>query len=248
MVPRVPRPEYPRPQLRRREWINLNGDWRFAFDRPDFEQTILVPFAYQSDLSGIGDRSLHDTVWYSRLFEAPTAERLLLHFGAVDYEATVWLNDVEVVHHEGGHTPFSADLTGMVRPGMNTLVVRADDPVGDRTLPRGKQFWGERPQGIFYTPTTGVWQTVWLEPLPRCAITSLRLWPRLKEGALEFQLETSEAAPEAEVEVRLAGRKAGAWKGEPSRGRVPLDPVTAWSPQSQKNRLPRYSGGKCRSR
>src|SRR5947208_950258 len=96
----------------------------------------------------------------------PVAERLILHFGAVDYGATVWVNGSEVARHEGGHTPFSADITAAVRPRDNEIVVRADDPATDLTIPRGKQFWRERSEGIFYTPTTGIWQTVWLEPLP----------------------------------------------------------------------------------
>src|SRR6266702_3635500 len=111
-LPSLPRPEYPRPRLRRDQWINLNGEWEFAFDRPDFDRSIIVPFAYQSELSGIGQRTLHDTVWYRRRFDALVAERLILHFGAVDYGATVWVNGSEVARHEGSHTPFSADITG----------------------------------------------------------------------------------------------------------------------------------------
>src|SRR5438093_5483159 len=98
-LPSLPRPEYPRPSLQRDEWINLNGKWEFAFDRPDFDRSIVVPFAYQSELSGIGERTLHDTVWYRRHFDAPVAERLILHFGAVDYEVTVWVCGRGVVSH-----------------------------------------------------------------------------------------------------------------------------------------------------
>ena len=227
-----PRPEYPRPRLRRGEWVNLNGEWRFGFDQPNFDRTIVVPFAYQSELSGIGRRDLHDTVWYTRRFQVPNADRLVLHFGAVDYRATVWVNDVELAHHEGGHTPFSVDIDPVVRFGENTLVVRADDPATDQTLPRGKQFWKERPEGIFYTATTGIWQTVWLEPLPQRHVTSLRLWPKLDEGALEFDLAASD--PDAEVELRatLRGRPAGSFTGQPGRGRMPLTEVAAWNPES----------------
>ena len=188
--------------------MNLNGEWRFSFDRPDFDRTIIVPFAYQSTLSGIEDKSLHDTVWYRRSFIPPQADRLILHFGAVDYKATVWVNEIEVVQHEGGHTPFAVDITSALRSGDNQLVVRADDPAADRTLPRGKQFWTAEPQGIFYTATTGIWQTVWLEPLGRHHLTSLRLSPQLGEGVLDFDVRTSNPGT-VQVEAFLDGEPVG---------------------------------------
>jgi beta-galactosidase/beta-glucuronidase len=231
-LPATPRPEYPRPRLRRREWVNLNGAWQFAFDAPDFDRSIVVPFAYQSEKSGIAERTLHDTVWYRRRFQRPDADRLLLHFGAVDYAATIWVNDVEVARHEGGHTPFSTDITAVVRRGDNEVVVRADDPATDRTLPRGKQYWGEKPEGIFYTATTGIWQTVWLEPLPERHATSLRLWPRLDDGVLEFHVGTSDPDANVELNVTLRGRRVGGFAGRPGRGRLPLAHVQAWSPQT----------------
>jgi beta-galactosidase/beta-glucuronidase len=230
-VPSQPRPEYPRPRLRRRNWINLNGEWRFAFDEPNFDRTIIVPYAYQSHLSGIGRHNLHDTVWYARRFHSPDAERLVLHFGAVDYRTTVLVNDQELMRHEGGHTPFSVDITRAVRPGDNELVVRADDPATDRTIPRGKQYWSEHPAGIFYTATTGIWQTVWLEPLPQVPVTSLRLWPDLDQGALEFEVATPGAAA-VELDVFLHGRPVGRVSGQPGRGRVLLAEVAPWSPES----------------
>src|SRR5690242_11857539 len=137
----VPRPEYPRPAFRRSEWINLNGEWEFATGHtPRYDRSILVPFCPESKLSGIG---VHpgDVVWYRRSFDAPKAERLRVNFGAVDYRATVWVNDIEVARHEGGHTPFSADVTAAVRPTGNVLVVRAEDRLADKTIPRGKQYW-----------------------------------------------------------------------------------------------------------
>ena len=226
-----PRPEYPRPSLRRREWTNLNGQWRFAFDEPSFDRTITVPFAYQAELSGIGRSELHDTVWYTRRFRAPEAARVLLHFGAVDYRATVLVNDVEVGRHEGGHTPFSIDITSELHSGENELVVRADDPATDRTIPRGKQFWGERPEGIFYTATTGIWQTVWLEPLPERHLTSLRLWPRLDEGALDVDIRASSPGA-VELDVALGGRRVGSFTGETGPGRISLSDVVPWAPDS----------------
>ncbi len=230
--PEYPRPEYPRPRLRRGEWVNLNGEWRFGFDQPNFDRKIVVPFAYQSELSGIGRRDLHDTVWYTRRFQVPNADRLVLHFGAVDYRATVWVNDVELAHHEGGHTPFSVDIASVVRSGENTLVVRADDPATDQTLPRGKQYWKEQPEGIFYTATTGIWQTVWLEPLPQACVMSLRLRPKLDEGLLEFEVATSDPDADVELHASCGGRQVGSFVGRPGTGRMPLSDVAAWSPES----------------
>jgi len=226
----TPRPEYPRPALRRRDWINLNGDWEFATgsDPGRFPERIRVPFAPQAELSGLMDRRLHEVAWYRRRFDAPPAQRLLLHFGAVDYRATVWVNGAEVVAHEGGHTPFTADITGAVRERGNELVVKAEDPARDLTIPRGKQYWKERGESIFYTPTTGIWQTVWLEPLPAHHLAEVRLQPDLGAGALDFVV----AAPgPIDLEVTLAGRRVAAWRGAPGAGSVSLDTVQPWSPE-----------------
>jgi beta-galactosidase/beta-glucuronidase len=209
----LPRPEYPRPQFRREDWINLNGEWHFAFDDQDagiaggwqnptpdgldsgeapFDRKIIVPFCYQSKLSGIGDTAFHDVVWYARTFEHALDQdgRLLLHFGAVDYRATVWVNGVQVASHEGGHTPFFADATHALLGGAGeqVVVVRVEDPSRDVTIPRGKQYWREESEGIFYTRTTGIWQTVWLEPVGRRRIGSLRLTPNLDAAALDVEV------------------------------------------------------------
>ena len=212
MTRELPRPEYPRPQFRRSDWVNLNGEWAFAFDVEDaglargwhcvsaddlrtdhsyFDRRITVPFCYQSKLSGIGDTSFHDVVWYARTFESPTGaenERLLLHFGAVDYRATVWINGAQMAEHEGGHTPFSADVTRALRDGENVVVVRAEDPSRDVTITRGKQYWREESEGIFYTRTTGIWQTVWLEPVGDKRIDSLCLTPDVDAAALDVEV------------------------------------------------------------
>jgi beta-galactosidase/beta-glucuronidase len=220
----VPRPEYPRPQFRRSEWTNLNGEWAFAFDDEDaglargwhrippedlrsggfpFDRRITVPFCYQSRLSGIGDTSFHDVVWYARTFEAPPEyERLLLHFGAVDYRTTVWVNGRRVASHEGGHTPFAADVTTALGEGENVLAVRAEDPSRDATIPRGKQYWKERSEGIFYTRTTGIWQTVWLEPVGRRRIDAVRLTPDVDAACID--VEVSVEGFEPGLSLRLA--------------------------------------------
>ena len=223
----TPRPEYPRPTFRRSDWVNLNGEWEFgAGERPVFDRRIVVPFCPESELSGIGAPP-GDVVWYRRRFDAAEAERLALHFGAVDYRATVWVNGVEVARHEGGHTPFSADISEVVRSGDNVVVVRAEDPLADKTIPRGKQFWGETPEGIFYTPTTGIWQTVWLEPLPALRIESLRMIPDLEAGAVDFEVT---GQGRIALTVSFEGEVVGTWSGLPGRGRIALEHVTPWRP------------------
>lgn len=227
----IPRPEYPRPQFRRSDWTNLNGEWSFAFDDsdeglaegwygtvpgdldggPPFNRSITVPFCYQSKLSGIVETEFHDVVWYARTFEYSVAdeERLLLHFGAVDYRATVWVNGAQVARHEGGHTPFAADITRVLRGGENVVVVRAEDPSRDVTVPRGKQYWREESEGIFYTRTTGIWQTVWLEPVNRRRIEALRLSPDLDSTSVD--VEVSVEAYEPGMFLRLVVELDGAW-------------------------------------
>jgi beta-galactosidase/beta-glucuronidase len=216
----VPRPEYPRPQFRREGWINLNGEWLFAFDddnsgQPErwqnttaedlgsdvsrFDRSIVVPFSFQSELSGIGETVFHDVVWYARTFEySPAGDgRLLLHFGAVDYRAAVWVNGVQVATHEGGHTPFSADVTDALagEADENVVVVRVEDPSRDETIPRGKQYWKEESEGIFYTRTTGIWQTVWLEPVNRRRIEKLRLTPNVDDASIDLEVDIEGVQP-----------------------------------------------------
>ena len=171
---------YPRPQLERREWTSLNGPWDFALDRHtrwrnpaevDWTDRIEVPFSPETAASGIGDTGFYRACWYRRVFEPPplkNGDRLLLHFGAVDYAARVWINGSPAARHEGGYTPFSVDLTPFLdAEGPQTIVVRAQDEPGDLAKPRGKQDWKLEPHGIWYPRTTGIWQTVWLERVPR---------------------------------------------------------------------------------
>ena len=165
---------YPRPQLERPEWVSLNGAWEFALDpearwsAPDqvaWDATITVPFSPESPASGIGDTGLYRACWYRRTFDAPAlarGERLILHFGAVDYAATVWVNGAVAARHEGGYTPFKADITELLGPGPQTVVVCAEDDSQDLANPRGKQDWLLEPHSIWYPRTTGIWQTVWL--------------------------------------------------------------------------------------
>ncbi len=190
---------YPRPQLRRAGWASLNGPWDFALDRSAawtkpsdvrWKGTIRVPFAPETPASGIGDTSFYRACWYRRAFEAPplaAGQRLVVHFGAVDYCATVWVNGALAVQHEGGYTPFSVDLTDLLAPGgAQTIVVRAEDDPEDLAKPRGKQDWQLHPHAIWYPRTTGIWQTVWLERLPPVWLDALRWIPSLEQWAIEL--------------------------------------------------------------
>lgn len=182
--------EYPRPALARDAWTNLNGLWRYAVTPAatvvapaQWTGDILVPFAIESALSGVKQRlTPADALWYRRTFSAPAAargHRTLLHFEAVDYQSTVWVNDTEVGTHTGGNLPFSFDITAALRPGENTVSVRvldATDSAGSYQL-HGKQVL--KPGGIWYTPVTGIWQTVWLETVPEVHIASLKITPRI---------------------------------------------------------------------
>jgi len=185
---------YPRPQFRRRQWQNLNGSWDFEID-PDgilsspehvaWAARIEVPFAPETARSGVADTGLYRSCWYRRTLEAPSlehGERLILHFGAVDYRATVWVDGTLVVTHEGGYTPFEADITDALRPDLteHVLVVWADDDPADLGKPRGKQDWQLEPHSIWYPRTTGIWQTVWLEKVPETRIASLQWTPNLE--------------------------------------------------------------------
>ncbi|HEX6274037.1 MAG TPA: glycoside hydrolase family 2 TIM barrel-domain containing protein [Polyangiaceae bacterium] len=198
---------YPRPQFRRPDWISLNGAWEFAIDPEGawsvnevvFDRTINVPFAPETQASGIEDRGLYKSVWYRLKFRAPRLapdERLLLHFGAVDYHAVVWVDGTVVAEHEGGYTPFHADVTDVLRPGVDEheLVVLAEDDPGDLEKPRGKQDWQLEAHAVWYPRTTGIWQTVWLERVPETRLTSLVFTPNLERWEIGLDAYVSAAA------------------------------------------------------
>jgi beta-galactosidase/beta-glucuronidase len=194
-----PVPLHPRPQLTRPGWTDLCGEWGFAYDdgnvgigecwqdSPDvFDRQITVPYPPESELSGIGDASFHPVVWYRRTFSQQVRpdQRLLLHFGAVDYRAMVWVNGKLVAMHEGGHTPFYADVTSSLVEGDNVVVVRAEDLPHDLSQPRGKQDWELEPHAIWYRRTTGMWQQVWLETVPATHIVDVRWTPDLVRSTM----------------------------------------------------------------
>ncbi len=214
---------HPRPQMRRERWFDLGGEWGFAFDDDDrglgerwferaeaFDRRILVPYPPESKMSGLEATGFHPVVWYRREFtldEGFGNAALMLHFGAVDYSASVWVNGRLAVEHSGGHTPFSADIAPLLTDaGPQVIVVRAEDRPGDLHQPRGKQYWREQPGYIWYHRTTGIWQPVWLEPRPRVAICELRWTPDIDTAGMQLILRLNRSAPTGwRVRVRLIG-------------------------------------------
>lgn len=213
--------EYPRPNMVRADWQNLNGEWNYAITpvnsaKPSaYDGKILVPFAVESQLSGVGKRvGENNELWYNRTFKVPSAwngKDVLLNFGAVDWRTTVWVNGVQVGTHEGGYAPFSFNITDALRKGDNELTVRVYDPTDKGTQPRGKQI--SNPNGIWYTPVTGIWQTVWLEPVAKNHIAALKITPDV--DAKELNVMVDAPAGVAKVEV-LDGDKVVASGSAPA--------------------------------
>ncbi len=229
------REEYPRPRLVRERWQGLNGPWRFDFDDEDrgltegwfrdsskLGQTIQVPYAYQTPASGINVQDYHPVVWYAREFDVPTDwqdDQIFLHFGAVDYEATVWVNGHLAGTHRGGYVPFRLDVTKMVKPGRNEVVVRVVDEAR-YDQPRGKQTARKGGWACWYTPVTGIWQSVWLEPLHQIHLVDLHLVPDIDNERLQVEYELSTVVEGLSIEV------VASWQGETvAKTELPL-PVT----------------------
>jgi len=218
----IPRPEYPQPQFQRGEWQSLNGKWEFEFDDANagldanwaismkkFSRSIVVPYCFESKLSGIGDTSFHPWIWYRRTFTVPADwknKRVLLNFGAVDYRARVWVNNQVVGDHEGGSVPFKFDITPHVKPGRNTVTVRIEDPPTDRYIPRGKQYWEPKSRGIFYTRTSGIWQPVWIEAAGASYLRSLRINPT-NDGVARFEVMIARPAADLALHVIIRDGK-----------------------------------------
>lgn len=226
--------EYPRPQMRRNSYLNLNGRWEYAITDSDesprrWDGTILVPFSPESALSGVG-RSLQpgQTLWYRREVIVPQGfipadGRLLLHFGAVDQEAAVYWNGRLLGRHMGGYNAFTLDATDALGP-RNSLVVRVHDDTDASFHSRGKQ--KTRRGGIWYTPQSGIWQTVWLEAVPRHYIESLRIVPLFDQSAVEVMVRCSQPL---QCEATVDGRTVPFTSGEPAR--IPMPDFRAWSPE-----------------
>jgi beta-galactosidase/beta-glucuronidase len=246
----IPRPEYPRPQFARPDWLNLNGVWEFELDQGDsgadrglvereYTRRITVPFAPESEASGIGETDFLNAVWYRRTVSVPAAwegRDVLLHFGAVDHDATVWVNGEEAGRHRGGFTSFTVDLAGRVRAGEEfTLVVRARD-TRDAPQARGKQSTEYKNRECWYTRTTGIWQTVWLEPVPAARVESLHTVPQVADSSFTVVAELSPRCRGLVLEAVLAdaagevarARVAVADQAPSVRLQVPEDRVRLW--------------------
>lgn len=203
------RNEYPRPQYRRQQWLSLNGSWQFAFDNEalgleqhweqvghDLPLSINVPFCPESPLSGINDTGRHEHVWYKRSFTIPEdwTGRIVIHFGAVDYRSSIYVNGKLAGKHTGGHVGFSIDISDLLTDDWATgskqeITVLASDPSKDEAIPRGKQSWTEESQSIWYTRTTGIWQSVWLEPVSEIHLDYVKMTPDIDRGTIGLNLE-----------------------------------------------------------
>ena len=214
----IPRSEYPRPQFVRDEWLCLNGEWGFEIDQGDsgihrgllqreLSDTITVPFCPESELSGIGNHDYYNAVWYRRKATIPAdwaGKRTLLHFQAVDYDSTVWVNGEEVGRHRGGFSPFSCDISDVAGAGDDiTIVLRARDD-GQKPQPRGKQARNYGPEGAIYVRTTGIWQSVWLEPVPDIALRRPRITPDLANQAIRLEQPITGNAPGLRLRATLS--------------------------------------------
>jgi beta-galactosidase/beta-glucuronidase len=248
----VPRPEYPQPQWERTHWLTLNGAWQFRFDQQDqglkehwysrkqaWTQQITVPYAWETKLSGVGVAEFRERAWYQREFQLPAnwpGKRTLLHFGAVDYRAQVWVNGTLAGSHEGGNVPFRLDISALLVSGNNLLTVRVEDPPTDRAIPRGKQYWEPKSRGIFYTRTSGIWQPVWLENTGEAYLSSGR-FEFDHRGSARFDLrvaaEPGASAMEAEVELLWEGNPVAAGRSRVADGKaiiaVSVENPRVWS-------------------
>lgn len=199
--------DYPRPQLQRSSWENLNGPWNFAFDddgrglRENWESgftpqyVIQVPFTYETKLSGIQDETEHKQVWYSRkIVASPHEGRVLLHFEGSDWLTDVYVNGRHAGTHRGGYARFSFDITDLLHGGENDLVVRVSDSLS-RSQPRGKQRWRRESFACWYVPTTGIWKTVWLEYVPECRVDALKLTPRMESAEIHIEAQITGGLP-----------------------------------------------------
>lgn len=225
------RNEYPRPDFVREQWQSLNGRWDFYEGRRAEKLQIEVPFVPQSRLSGIGRSLTSNEILYERQFTVPRGwdgKRILLHFGAVDYRCSVWVNGQCAGMHQGGQTPFAFDITQFLNGAEEHLRVSVVDYLTDEGIPRGKQYWKEKGQFIWYTQSSGIWQPVWLEPVDRVHIEWMRFTPDIDKGTVEINYQVSEDAPDSyqmELGISFHGSRvyAGTTEGKGRRGRILVD-------------------------
>ena len=246
----IPRPEYPRPQMERTQWLNLNGKWDFEIDQAlsgeerglhkdkPYTKTISVPFCPESKLSGIGEKDFMRCVWYHRTFSLPQDwkdKRVLLHFGAVDYEMTVWVNGKQGGSHRGGYSSFSFEITHLLKEGENYIAVRAFDDTRSSLQPKGKQSPQLESFGCLYTRTTGIWQTVWLEPVPTTYIYSFKFYPDIEQKKLTiwFNVEGNPEGFTINTKITAAGNNVGIVEipaKDSALFSVPLSEIHLWEP------------------
>ncbi|MBQ4608444.1 MAG: glycoside hydrolase family 2, partial [Clostridia bacterium] len=255
----IPRPEHPRPDFVRETFLNLNGVWQFAFDDENkgvaegwmksgyaLPLEITVPFAYQTKASGLGPTDeIHPVIWYRRSFTVPQemqGKRILLRFGAVDFECAVYVNGQQVGTHRGGYTPFAFDITDQLKEGENDLCLRVvDDP--DCTQPRGKQYWDRGLMGCWYTPVSGIWQTVYMEAVGEYAMKYIHVTPDYDRHMFTAEIALDKYPRESlelELTVSFEGkvRRVVRVNLEDRSTRVPvdmivkgdLDPIKVWAP------------------
>lgn len=247
----IPRPEHPRPDFRRENWINLNGEWKFSFDddkrgekeewfrQGEFAKTITVPYPFQSELSGIGETGFHDVFWYGLDVDLPEswpgAGRVLLHVGAFDYSGTLWINGEEASRHRGGYTPWTSDITDCLKDDKAAIVIRGMDEQ-NTWQPRGKQYWKEKSEGIFYTRVSGIWQTVWLELVPEVRIQSFHILPKLDPDRFIISVELCGQVERARMECSLKiddakiADQSVTFKGNKCEMIVEVPDARRWSP------------------
>ncbi|WP_291102076.1 MULTISPECIES: glycoside hydrolase family 2 protein [unclassified Flavobacterium] len=236
-------PEYPRPIMERKEWKNLNGLWNYAIQEvgksapAKYDGQILVPFAVESSLSGVmKEVGAKNELWYNTSFTIESnwkSQNIILHFGAVDWKTEVWLNGVKIGSHTGGYTPFSFDITPFITGKTQQLTVKVWDPSNDGPQPRGKQV--KNPKGIWYTPVTGIWQTVWIEPVNKKNITTIRTTPNIDQNVINIKPEVAEASYGDVIEVTVYDGSKTIATGKASVGEnleIVLNNPKLWSPES----------------
>lgn len=235
-----PLPEYPRPQLVRENWMNLNGLYEYAVTgdvstAPEkFDGNILVPYSIESELSGVGRAlSPDERLWYRRKFtpdEAFAGKRAILRFGAVDWQCKVWVNGIIAGEHTGGYNPFSFDITDLLVEGENELIVKVFDPTDAGHQQRGKQI--RKPYSFWYTATSGIWQTVWLEPVNYCRIESIRLTPDIDKGVIRVETNhTCECG--GKITAKILDGDSTVFEGEISAdAEISVPDAKLWSPES----------------
>ncbi len=197
---------YPRPQFIRNEWLTLDGKWDFKFLNEEW-RTIVVPYCYESKMSGIGDNCPCSSVTYRRRFKVPQdweGRRVIINFGAVDYSCKVFVNGTFLGSHIGGNTGFSFDITPAINWGIEELLVEVSDPWDDELIPRGKQYWLREPDAIWYKRTTGIWQSVWIEPVNSCCIERLRFTSDIDSGQIEIGYKCSKQSINAKLNIDIA--------------------------------------------